>query len=188
MNRNLDAVPERIEITVSPTRDLDEHTRTEIIDLCNAAFNQEGFNVLFQVVEGSTDPMHVLARLDGRLVGHGVWSTRRVWLEDGTELKTAYLDAVATLPSGQRRGIGSAVVRRITDEIRGYDIGCLSTERISFYQHIGWELWTGERAVKTATGEIEPMTGDILMISRTVHTPPLDTNTRLTIEWRPEGP
>ncbi len=181
-------MPEQIEITVSPTRDLDEQTRTEVIDLCKAAFNDEGFNVLFQLVEGSTDPMHVLARLDGRVVGHGVWSTRRMWLEVGTELKTAYLDAVATLPSLQGRGIGSAVVRRITEEIRDYDIGCLSTERISFYQHIGWELWNGQRAVKTATGDIEPMTDDILMIWRTLHTPPLDMNSRLTIEWRPEGP
>src|SRR6185312_16310702 len=108
-----------------PTSYLDEHTRLDIVKLCLSAFNDPDFEHLFDYVEGATNSTHVMARFDGRLVGHAVWSTRQLFLEDGAVLNTAYLDAVATDPEIQGRGIGSAVIQRVNHGIDEFDIGCL---------------------------------------------------------------
>ena len=56
------------------------------------------------------DGLHVIARLDGEVVGHAVITTR--WLRpDGLPfLRCAYVDAVATAPTHQRQGIGGRVM------------------------------------------------------------------------------
>jgi GNAT superfamily N-acetyltransferase len=43
-------------------------------------------------------------------------------------LRTAYVDAVATLPEYQRRGIGTAVMRYLASVVTDCDIACLETE------------------------------------------------------------
>jgi len=49
-------------------------------------------------------------------------------------LKAAtYVDAVATAPTDQGRGIGSAVMRHLASVIDDCDIGWLETELVGFY-------------------------------------------------------
>ena len=132
-----------LKLSVSPTRDLDEATRLEIVDLCNRAFETDEFNEVFELIADSVDPMHVLGRIDGRLVGHATWSTRRLWIAEGMHFRCAHLDGVATDPSLQNRGIGTAVIKRVMTEIATFDIGTLSTERQSFYARLGWQRWKG---------------------------------------------
>ncbi len=176
-----------LELSVVPTRELDQTTKDEIVNLCNLAFDEDGYDILFDLVAYAVNPTHVLARANGVLVSHAIWATRQIWLEDGTPLKTAYLDAVATHPEWQRRGIGSAVIRRLVEEVRDYDIGCLSTSRVNFYRNVGWELWTGPKVVKTETG-LEDTPNYTVMILRTEHTPRLDKDSRLTIKSRQSDP
>jgi GNAT superfamily N-acetyltransferase len=131
--------------------------------------------------------LHVLAKLDGRLVGHACWATR--WLQPGdyAPLRTAYVDAVAVEPAWQGRGIGSTVMRRLNAEVQSYDLGGLSTDRVSFYERTGWELWRGPIGIRTPEGAtLTP--GDTVMILRTPLTPPLDLCALLTAEPRPVNP
>ncbi len=128
-------------------------------------------------------PTHVIARRDGRLVGHAVWSARTVFMSDGSGLESAYVDAVATEPDLQRRGIGSAVIQRLNREIDDYEVGCLSTERVSFYEGNGWELWAGPKGVKLDDG-IDMTPEQRVMIRRTRRTPMLDLSSLLVITPR----
>ena len=51
-------------------------------------------------------------------------------------LKTAYVDAVATLPAVQGQGYGSALLRHLAQNIDDYEIACLQTDIPAFYQRL----------------------------------------------------
>ena len=162
---------------------LSPDVRAEIIALCTRAFG-ESFDDLFDLVP--PDSTHLLARLDGRLIGHACWMTRWLQVGDAPPLRTAYFDAVAIEPDLQGRGLGSRLVARLDQEIAGYEIGCLSTERVSFYQRCGWELWRGPAFTRGSSGPVSPTT-DNVMIRRTAHTPPLPLNLDAPLSIEPRG-
>lgn len=168
-----------LELSVAPADHLSVVARKEIIALCAAAFDED-FGRLFDLLPGST---HVLARLDGRLVGHACWVTR--WLQPGelAPLRTAYVEAVATDPAHQGRGIGGSVMRLLAEEIRGYDVGALSPAVHPFYERLGWEHWRGPTAIRTEEGLLSTP-DDEIMILRTTRTPPLDLDAPISAEWR----
>ena len=181
------------EFTVVSTDDLDEGERAAIIALCNAAFAAEDptadFQALFQLVPpGST---HVLMRLAGELVGHACWVTR--WLQPGDRppLRTAYVEAVCVAPAHQGRGLGSALMEHVSDEIvhsEDFELAALSPARPSFYRRLGWEPWTGPFAIRTERG-LDPTPDDeCVLILRLPRSPNIDLSTLLTAEWRPGEP
>jgi GNAT superfamily N-acetyltransferase len=84
----------------------------------------------------------VLAYLDERLVGHAVATIRWLQAGNGPLLCTAaYVDAVATSPTDHGRGIGGAVMRHLSSGVDDCDIACLETDRVAFYERLGWEQW-----------------------------------------------
>ena len=87
------------------TEDLDRGARRAVIDVCNAAHETDAFERLFDhfIPSGGR---HFLGRLDGRLVSHAVVTTRGVQSPPGPVLRTAFVDAVGTLPAFQRTGRG----------------------------------------------------------------------------------
>lgn len=129
------------------------------------------------------DSVHVLVRFNGTLVSHACWVTRWLQPEGSPPLRTAYVEAVATEPAFQRRGFGTAAMRRVAKEIRAYPLGGLSTGSPGFYARLGWEPWRGPSAIRTPSGLFDT-TGERIMILRTPLTPPLDVTTLLTAEWR----
>lgn len=177
------ASPVEVRLTVAPTGTLTSSERAQTVALCTRAFDKD-FGALFDVVVDST---HVLARVDAMLVGHACWSTR--WLQPAgcAPLRTAYVDAVATAPERQNQGIGSRVLRRLAAEIQGYELGGLSTRRVSFYERLGWERWRGPTAARSATGLVATPDATVLVL-RTARTPPLDLTALLTAERRPYHP
>jgi aminoglycoside 2'-N-acetyltransferase I len=102
-------------------------------------------------------------------------------------LRTAYVDAVSTLPSYQGLGFASAVMRRLAGDIDGsFAIGCLETDRSGFYRRLGWERWRGPLAGRRLDGSLDPtpeQTG--IMVLRLSDTPELDLGAMLTIECQP---
>lgn len=121
---------------------------------------------------------------NGVLVAHAVVTTR--WLQpDGHPLlETGWLDAVATLPSHQNRGLGSILMRRVTSEIDDFAIAGLQTDRPDFSRRVGWELWRGPLAGRGDDGlEPTPDQGGV-MVHRLPTTPTLDLAALLTIEWQ----
>ena len=166
------------------TEELDTDLRNAIIDLCVAAHQEEDFRNLFSYVPSGG--LHFLGWEGAQLVSHALVTTRWLQPEGQPELKTAYIDAVATLPGVQGRGHGSALMRALAKRIdREYVIGCLETERVSFYERVGWELWRGPLAGRSEQGLIPTPEQQGIMILRLSQTPALDLDTMLTIERQP---
>jgi aminoglycoside 2'-N-acetyltransferase I len=170
---------EDLALTVLPTTALTPATKDAIVGLCSRAFGQD-FSSLFVFVQRAD---HVLASIDGRLVGHAVWGTRWVQPGDHRKLRTAYVDAVATDPELWGRGIGSAVMSRLEAETAAFDIRALSTDLPGFYERLGWQRWLGPTGGRR-DDEIILTPDEPVMVSTTPTTPPLDLQTTLTIEWR----
>ena len=151
-----------------------------VVVLCDRAFDEDMASIFADLL----DSIHVLAELEGVVVGHACWVTR--WLSAGGRppLRAAYIEAVATEPHVQRRGIGSAVMERVGREIRTYDLGGLCPNCPDFYARFGWETWRGPLAIRTDDGLLETPDEQV-MVLRTPLTPEIDLDTRLTAEWRP---
>jgi aminoglycoside 2'-N-acetyltransferase I len=164
---------------------LDGSARAAIVQLCTAAYDED-FSRLFDQFPGT---VHVLAKDDhGTLVGHAMWVARRLEA-DGHHMRTAYVEAVATAPAFQRRGIGTAIMVRLVQAVMAdaqWDLAALSPAVPEFYERRGWEPWKGPLAIRR-NGLLDPSPPDeLVMIRRLARTPSsLVTTALLTAEWRP---
>lgn len=170
-------------MTMLATEELSDARRSALIDVCIAAHENEDFRNLFSYIPSGG--RHFLAYRAGELVSHAVVTTRWAQPEGHGELKTAYVDAVSTLPTYQGRGYGSEVMRRLAAEIGDYEIACLQTDRPGFYGRLGWEVWRGPLAGRGEDGLIPTPEQRGVMVLRLPHTPLLDLETQLTIECQP---
>jgi aminoglycoside 2'-N-acetyltransferase I len=172
---------ESIVITSARTEDLSEETRSAIVEVCVAAHDEEDFRNLFNYV--ASGGWHFLAWHNDQLVSHAMVTTRWLQPEGLPLLKTAYIDAVATLPNHQGQGYGSAVMGRLAREIdQEYVIACLETDRESFYERLGWQTWRGTLAGRSEHGLIPTPNQHGIMILRLSQTPALDLDSALSIE------
>jgi len=167
-------------VTFARTEDLDAATRAAIIQVCIAAHQEEDFQHLFTYIPAGG--RHFLAYCDKALVSHAVVTTRWLQPEDQPILKTAYIDAVATLPAYQGQGYGSAVMRHLAQNIADYEIAGLETDRPGFYARLGWELWRGPLGGRSEQGVIPTPEQTGIMILRLARTPALNLAGALTIE------
>ncbi len=173
-----------ITLTSAHTEDLDAATRASIIQLCVDAHQEEDFKNLFSYVPSGG--WHFLAYRDDELIGHALVTTRWLQPEGQPLLKTAYVDAVATLPAYQGLGYGSALMRQLASEIDSeYVIACLETERETFYERLGWEVWRGPLAGRSESGLVPTPHQTGVMILCLTQTPALDLDRGLTIECQP---
>ncbi|MFC4785523.1 GNAT family N-acetyltransferase [Nocardioides sp. MAHUQ-72] len=68
----------------------------------------------------------------------------RTLLVAGRPLETAYVEAVATLPSHQGQGLGRRVMLALQAQLPArFELGALSTGAHGFYERLGWERWRG---------------------------------------------
>lgn len=130
--------------------------------------------------------IHFLADEDGRIVGHASVVERDIRV-DGAPLRTGYVEAVATEPAGQGRGIGSAVMREVAAYLaEAFELGMLGTGSQGFYERLGWFIWRGPSSVRLADAERPtPEEDGYIMAMRTPSTPPLDPDAPISCEWRP---
>lgn len=175
---------EKIVVTSACTEDLDVTTRNAIVEVCVAAHQEEDFRNLFTFVPAGG--WHFLAWSGAQVFSHALVTTRWLQPEGHQLLKTAYVDAVATLPAGQGRGYGSALLRHLADQVAPeYDIACLETEQTAFYERLGWQQWRGALAGRSEQGIVPTPEQSGIMILRLPQTPALDLTTLLTIECQP---
>lgn len=129
---------------------------------------------------------HWLAELDGRIVSHVAVVERRLEV-DGTPLRTGYLEAVATLPAHEGRGLASHLVRQAdTWLVSRFELGGLATGSPGFYERLGWQLWQGPTWVRGQDGGLartDDADGAILVL-RTATTPALEVTGTLACDWR----
>ena len=168
-------------ITSAKTEDLNEEVRASIIQVCIAAHQENDFKNLFTYIPSGG--WHFLASHEDQLVSHAVVTTRWLQPEGYPLLKTAYIDAVATLPVYQGQGYGSALIRQLASDVdREYVIACLETEKTGFYERLGWQIWRGPLAGRSEQGLIPTPDLRGVMILRLSKTPPLDVASALSIE------
>jgi GNAT superfamily N-acetyltransferase len=97
-------------------------------------------------------------------------------------MRTAYVDAVSTLPSAQGLGYGTATMRRLAATIDDYEIGCLQTDIRGFYEPLGWELWRGALAGRDEDQLIPTPDQRGVMVLPLRRTPSIDLDAPLSIE------
>ena len=150
-----------------------------IHSLCNRAY-EEDLTPLFNTFSDAT---HVLGTLENSIVSHAMWVTR--WLQpgDGSYLRTAYIEMVATEPDFQRRGFATGVMRRIAEAISDFDLGGLCPAEPELYAKLGWVFWRGPLFIRVPEGLI-PTPDERVMVLRLSNTPHLDFDLPLSAEWR----
>jgi predicted N-acetyltransferase YhbS len=101
-------------------------------------------------------------------------------------LTVGYVEAVVTSPAVQGSGLGTQVMRAVTEFIAGnYALGALDTGENSFYERLGWETWAGHTGVCTQDGwERTPHEDGNVMILRTASTLDLRADAPIVIDWR----
>jgi aminoglycoside 2'-N-acetyltransferase I len=167
-------------VTVVRTEDLSGDLRAALIDVCVAAHDNEDFNNLFSYIP--CGGRHFLGYRGGELVSHAVVTTRWLQPDDEPMLRTAFVDAVSTLPAAQGRGCASVVMRALAAGIDDYDVGCLQTDIPEFYARLGWEIWRGDLAGRGDDGLIPTPDQRGVMVLRLARTCPLDLDVPLSIE------
>ena len=172
---------EAIMVTSARTEELNAETRASIIHVCRTAHQEDEFTHLFSYIPSGG--IHVLAYREHELVSHAVATTRWLQPKGLPLLRTAYIDAVATLPAYQGQGIGSTLMRHLATVLADFEMACLQTERVSFYARVGWEVWRGPLAGRRATELLPTPDQKGVMILRLARTPPLDVESFLVIEY-----
>jgi predicted acetyltransferase len=153
----------------------------EILSLCNAAY-REDLTELFATFGSCT---HVIGIADARLVSHAMWVTR--WLQPGgsRRLKTAYIEAVATLPGNQGNGYATQVMRFVAANIpRCYELAALSPATTSIYARLGWRFWTGPLSIRMPSGSDERTPDERVMVLELPGRTKLHLDESLSAEWR----
>jgi aminoglycoside 2'-N-acetyltransferase I len=163
------------------TGDLDAVNRGSVVQLCVEAHQEPDFRNLFTYVPAGG--RHWLAYYGEQLVSHAMVTTRWLQPEGQPLLRTAYVDAVATLPAHQGHGYGSSVMRQLANDIEDeYLIACLETERAPFFERLGWENWRGSLAGRSEQGLIPTPLQAGIMVLRLARTPALSLDSGLSIE------
>ena len=130
---------------------------------------------------------HALLLMHARPVAHASVVARTLTLPGRGRLPTGYVEAVATAPELQGRGLGSAVMAAVAGHVGDrYALGALSTGRPAFYARLGWRTWRGPTWVDGPTGpERTPDEDGGVMVLLTPGTADLDLDGDLRCDWRP---
>jgi aminoglycoside 2'-N-acetyltransferase I len=172
-----------VAVEMVDTEALTAAQRREIILVCVEAHDSTEFERLFSFIPSGG--RHFLAFDGSTLVSHAVVTVRWARPEGLEPLKTAFVDAVSTLPSFQGRGFASAAMRKLAASIEDFEIGCLQTDRVSFYERLGWELWRGPLAGRSGEALIPTPWQRGVMVLRLPRTPSIDLDRQLSIERQP---
>jgi aminoglycoside 2'-N-acetyltransferase I len=129
--------------------------------------------------------VHFIVEEDGDIVSHASVIERE--LHTGSHrLATGYVEAVATLPTHQRRGYGSAIMEQVGEHIDGtFRLGALGTGLHAFYARLGWIVWMGPTSVRTDRGLVPTPEEDGHVLVRLTSTSPyLDLSAPISCDWR----
>jgi GNAT superfamily N-acetyltransferase len=151
----------------------------EVLELCTGIFKFD-FRPL---LESFDDATHIVGYLGEKLVCHALWVTRWLQTPGLSPWRTAYVEAVATDERYRRRGFATLVMQRLAEEIRGYDLGGLSTLAPDFYNRFGWVSWRGPLYIRKDDQLIQTPK-DSVMVLKLPGNPEIDIDKPLSAEWR----
>lgn len=129
---------------------------------------------------------HFVLDRDGIILAHAAVVERELRVA-GTSLHTGYVEAVAVVPTRQRGGLGTLVMRAAGEHVADrYQIGALGTGSHAFYERLGWRTWRGNSSVRTDDGDVATPDDDgYIMVLRTPKSPQLDLDAPISCDWRP---
>lgn len=129
--------------------------------------------------------LHFILEDQGSIAGHAA-VVERTLHTSGHALSTGYVEAVATRPTRQRRGHGSALMREVGEYIyRTFQLGALGGDP-AFYERLGWVVWQGPTFVRTDAGLVRtPEEDGAVLVRLTPMTPEIDLSAPISCEWRP---
>ena len=171
-----------LEVAVLTSAELPAELRASLVDLCSRAY-EEDFEPYFELLSDAT---HLVGSVDGRLAAHAAWVERELRSPPIGPMRTAYVEAVATLPEWQGRGFASTLLSRIPDLVTGYDLAALAPSSEAFYARLGWERWQGPLSYRQPDETVVSTPEEVVMIYRLPLTPEtLDPTAPLSTDWRP---
>ena len=175
----------RVRLRRARTHELAEGELRAIRSLLDAAFAPDDPVFPESDWEHALGGTHFVALLDRAVVGHASVVPRELRV-GGVPLRTGYVEAVATAPELQGRGIGTLVMRAANDHIREtYELGALGTGEHGFYERLGWRTWRGEAFVRTPDGDRRtPEEEGFILVLETPSTRPLDLGLPISCDWR----
>lgn len=134
----------------------------------------------------ATGGVHFVAEVESRIVAHASVVERELHV-DGRPVRTGYVEAVATAPAYQGKGLGTKVMREVGSYIEErFELGALATGSHPFYERLGWQTWQGPSWVRTANGTAPtPDEDGYIMVLPTPSSPHLDLTAPISCEWRP---
>jgi aminoglycoside 2'-N-acetyltransferase I len=160
---------------------LDPARREALVALCSRAY-AEDFGEYFALLDGAE---HLVAVQDAVVVAHLAWIERVVWTGDGLALRAAYVEAVATEPAWQRRGLATRLLAEVATRAIGFDIALLSPSEPDWYLRRGWTAWRGPLRHRRDGRWFEDADEGV-MYRRLPRTPvALDDRVALGVDWRP---
>ena len=171
------------------THDLRPREIAAIRDLLDAAFAVHGVAYADEDWSNALGGRHFLMDDDGMTVAHASVVERELQTS-GHHLATGYVEAVATLPGRQGRGLGSRIMGAVEEHIDGaFGLGALSSAGTTLYARRGWLPWLGETYVRSGERLVRtPDDDDALYVRLTPSSPELDLSTPISCAWRPGDP
>jgi aminoglycoside 2'-N-acetyltransferase I len=168
-----------------PSEELAPHDVSAIRGLLEEAFAEDPEGFTGDDWDHATGGLHFLLEEDGAVATHASVVERELHA-GGHRLATGYVEAVATRPGLQGRGLGSAVMREVGRHIdREFQLGALGGDP-AFYGRLGWVAWRGPTFVRTDAGLVRtPDEDGFVLVRRTPTTPPLDLTAPISCDWRP---
>jgi aminoglycoside 2'-N-acetyltransferase I len=130
--------------------------------------------------------VRVVALADGVPVAAGAVVPRTLLVGE-REVRSGYVEGVATAPDRQGSGLGTAVMHAVGKVVRDrYELGALSTSAHAFYEGLGWERWQGPTYVRDRETVVRTEDEDAgIMVLRFDGSPSVDLTQALTCEARP---
>jgi GNAT superfamily N-acetyltransferase len=159
--------------------DLSPELAQAVIRVCDAAYQTDTKPLFSQLGPG----LHLLAFQGDKLVSHLMWVTRWLQPEGITPLRTAYVEMVATDPPMQRCGYASLLLGDFVRHVGEYELAALCPATESVYARLGWKFWRGPLAARRE-GHLIPTPEERVMLLPLPHTPALDWERPLSVEWR----
>ncbi|MFL5757556.1 MAG: GNAT family N-acetyltransferase [Chloroflexota bacterium] len=185
MSGDQTAAGDRVRVRRIPTGDLTKLEIAAIRDVLWSAFDDEDGGMREVDWQHALGGMHFVLDIDGRILAHASVVEREIHVAD-LPLRAGYVEAVATAPREQGRGLGSLVMvdagRYIGEQ---FELGVLGTGRHAFYERLGWSTWRGPSGVRTPDGvRPTPDEDGFILVLRTATSPSLDFSARITCDSR----
>lgn len=173
------------EVRATSSADLSVAELDALRSLFDAAWPGKGGRFTELDFQHAIGGVHLVVEEGPAIVAHASVVSRHL-NTGGVDLATGYVEAVATRPDRQGRGLATAVMRRVNDLIdRRYELGALDTGIPRFYEQLGWETWRGPTAVRPTSGPaLRTPEEDGAVMVRRVRDRELDLEQLITCDWR----